>query len=163
MLGHEPFLFRLIEPLAQRRATHAPDEAFGSLGLQQIIIFRGIQIHSRHRVDPAKMVVNLGDTGNILRGGDGSPPGLLVGDHAAEMNDTVDQNDAEPRIRTTPCVSDFAHSKSVIDESVSLLRSMTDDITNPDARAAATNATRWNLSTSVLFTYHHRAVLSFYR
>jgi hypothetical protein len=40
---------------------------------------------------------------------------------------------------------------------------MTNDIKHPDARAAAANATRWNLSASVLFTCHHRAVLSFYR
>src|SRR5450432_3650219 len=66
-----------------------------SVGSQRFLVFLGVQIRSRHRLDPAKMVVNPGDPGNILRCDDRCFPRLLVGDDAAEMNDTVDYNDAE--------------------------------------------------------------------
>src|SRR3984957_14501733 len=66
-----------------------------SMRLQQILVFLGIQVHSRHRLDPAQVVVDLLDPGNILRRDDGCLPRILVGYHAAEMHDTVEHDDAE--------------------------------------------------------------------
>jgi hypothetical protein len=54
-------------------------------------------MHSRHGLDPAKMVVNLLDAGNVLRCNNRCLPRTLIGNHTAEMNITVTHDDAEPK------------------------------------------------------------------
>src|ERR1700722_17007341 len=63
---------------------------------QQRLVFLRVKVHPRHGLDPAKMIVNFLDAGNILRRDDRRLPRLLVGNHATEMNITVTRNDAEP-------------------------------------------------------------------
>ena len=79
------------------RSNCTPREAgIYSVRFQPRLIFLGVKIHSRHGLDPAKMVVNFPDTGNILRRDNRCPPGLFIGNHTAEMNIAVTHNDAEP-------------------------------------------------------------------
>jgi hypothetical protein len=62
------------------------------MDLEQVIVFLGVQIDSRHRLDPTKMVVNFRDPGNIFCCNDGCLARTLIGDNAAKMNDTEAAN-----------------------------------------------------------------------
>src|SRR5579863_9222516 len=76
-------------------ATPGNNPEAGLARLCQILVFRRVQIHPGHRVDPAQMVVNLLYPGNIFGADDSSLPRTLLGDDAAQVDDTVAHRDAE--------------------------------------------------------------------
>jgi len=62
----------------------------------EVIVFRRIQVHAGHGVDPAQVVVHFLDALNVLRRDDGGRPRALLGNDAAQVSNAVLDDDAKP-------------------------------------------------------------------
>src|SRR5438309_11983832 len=68
---------------------------WASAGLRHSDVFRRLQVHAGHRLDPAQMVVNFFHTGDVLCTNNSRLPRTLPGNDAAEMHDAVAHDHAE--------------------------------------------------------------------
>jgi len=72
------------------RGPQTPGELRGrSERLGVALIFRRVQVHSGHRVDPTQMIMNFSHSRDVLCGDDRCLPRTFFGDDAGKMHDSV--------------------------------------------------------------------------
>ena len=60
------------------------------------LIFERREVIAGHKIHPEQMVMDLDHAGDVLRGNDKSLAIAFIGDHTAQMRDTIADDDVQP-------------------------------------------------------------------